>query len=494
MAFTETSTQRTTAVRTFLAAGLLFLSAAAAANTQALAIPAPESVKAYDCPSDDGSAIIVEWPVPTAETPGAVYIVDVAASREDFTAGNFKTVQVKPAPAALKSENQKLFGVSPANADVYYAKICPADLFPATARQETREAKFERHAKAKHLTAEELQRALAATLVDAKWLTRLEADLSKRDAIAATAAARRTNAATYFLRLSVCRGEGVEKAQAYVLKDGQPLVLAAAALPNQFKWFKLNTAIFSIAFCAVVAVFIWIARRNPNLYIRRIPGLDAVDEGIGRATEMGRPVYFVHGIAGVESMATMAALTILGRVARKAAEYDTRVRVMNWDPLVTAVSQEVVQQAYTEAGRPDAYNPDDVLFISTDNFAYATAVSGLVVRERPAAIFMLGTFFAESLFLAETGASTGAIQISGTDSYSQLPFLITTCDYTLIGEELFAASAYLSREPKMLGSLRGQDVGKAFLMVAIVVIAAVLSVAWANDVSLDWLANLFKTF
>ncbi|MEI7837827.1 MAG: DUF6754 domain-containing protein, partial [Planctomycetota bacterium] len=371
-----------------------------------------------------------------------------------------------------------------------------------TAIRKTRDLEKYRHAGV--LSEAEFQRGLeavrreadksASSRPDAAWLTRLEANLAERDAADATASARRINAATYFLRLSVCRGEGVEKAQAYVLKDGQPLVLAAAALPNQFKWFKLNNAIFSIAFCAVVAGFIWVARRNPNLYIRRIPGLDAVDEGIGRATEMGRPVYFVHGIAGVESMATMAALTILGRVARKAAEYDTRVRVMNWDPLVTAVSQEVVQQAYTEAGRPDAYNPDDVLFISTDNFAYATAVSGLVVRERPAAIFMLGTFFAESLFLAETGASTGAIQISGTDSYSQLPFLITTCDYTLIGEELFAASAYLSREPKMLGSLRGQDVGKAFLMVTIVVITAVLSVAAAQGVSLDWLANLFKTF
>ncbi|MCY2930475.1 MAG: hypothetical protein NTV86_13440 [Planctomycetota bacterium] len=524
MAFTETNTttpRRRPVMRRarawgFAAAGVMLLiagapsrgqqaeslpaSAPAAAPASApasapvpLEIPAPESVKAYDCPSDDGSAIIVEWAKPKIETPGAVYVVDVAAAKEDFAAGAFKTVQVKPGPEALKSANQKFFGVSPANAGLYYARICPSSLYPPVPAGESRTESLTRHAKAGHLSAEELQRALAASDADAKWLARLMADLTERDTTDAKARTRRINAATYYLRLSVSPDGG--RARAYVSdKDGQPLVLSAAALPNQFKWYKLNIAIFSVAFCAVVAAFIWIARRNPNLYIRRIAGLDAVDEGIGRATEMGRPVYFVHGIAGVESMATMASLTILGRVARKAAEYDTRVRVMNWDPMVTAVSQEVVQQAYTEAGRPDAYNPDDVLFISTDNFAYATAVSGLVVRERPAAIFMLGTFFAESLFLAETGASTGAIQISGTDSYSQLPFLITTCDYTLIGEELFAASAYLSREPKMLGSLRGQDVGKAFLMVTIVVITAVLSVAAARGVSLDWLTNLFKTF
>jgi hypothetical protein len=79
----------------------------------------------------------------------------------------------------------------------------------------------------------------------------------------------------------------------------------------------------------------------------------------------------------------------------------------------------------------------------------------------------MGYFYAEALLLTETGATTGAIQIAGTDAYTQLPFLVTTCDYTLLGEELYAASAYLSREPKLLGSLKGQDAGKAILIVAI---------------------------
>ena len=50
---------------------------------------------------------------------------------------------------------------------------------------------------------------------------------------------------------------------------------------------------------------------------------------------------------------------------------------------------------------------------------------------------------------------------------AQLPFFVAACDYTLIGEELFAASAYLSGEPKQLGSLKGQDVGKIIAMAAI---------------------------
>ena len=104
-----------------------------------------------------------------------------------------------------------------------------------------------------------------------------------------------------------------------------------------------------------------------------------------------------------------------------------------------------------------------------NGLAYASAVSGMIVREQPAANFLLGYFGGESLILAETGSTTGAIQIAGTDTTTQLPFFVVACDYTLMGEELYAASAYLSREPLMLGALKGEDLGKLVFMILLVV-------------------------
>ena len=89
-------------------------------------------------------------------------------------------------------------------------------------------------------------------------------------------------------------------------------------------------------------------------------------------------------------------------------------------------------------------------------------------REKPAACFYLGKFYAESLMLAETGNSIGAIQIAGTGSPSQIPFFVTACDYTLIGEEFFTASAYLSKKPELVGSIKGQDIVKLLVMVFMV--------------------------
>ncbi|NOG83184.1 MAG: hypothetical protein HND49_05110 [Planctomycetes bacterium] len=246
-------------------------------------------------------------------------------------------------------------------------------------------------------------------------------------------------------------------------------IVSAFPEGDWFNWKKLNNFVLMVSFVALLLFFLNHAKKSPNLFIRKISGLDAIDEALGRATEMGKPALFVHGLNGMGSISTIAAVNILGRIAYRIAEYDTTLKVSNIDPIVMSVSQEVVKESYLEAGRPDAYVEDNIFLAASEQFPYVAAVSGIMVREKPATNFFMGYFYAESLILAETGANTGAIQIAATDSYTQLPFFITTCDYTLIGEELYAASAYLSREPLLLGSLRAQDVGKGVLIAALVI-------------------------
>lgn len=244
--------------------------------------------------------------------------------------------------------------------------------------------------------------------------------------------------------------------------------------PQFFNTNRANILIAMVIFFALVVYFIETAKSGKNLFVRRITGLDAVEEAVGRATEMGKPIVYVPGLGSVADIATIASINILGEVAKKTAQYDSALLVPNRDPIVYTVVREVVKEAYTKAGRPDAFRSDNVFFVTDQQFAYAAAVDGLMVREKPATNFFLGTFWAESLILAETGATTGAIQIAGTDSVFQLPFFITACDYTLIGEELYAASAYLSREPLLLGSLKGQDWGKMIILAVVVLGSALL--------------------
>ncbi len=223
---------------------------------------------------------------------------------------------------------------------------------------------------------------------------------------------------------------------------------------------RINVFVLSVGFIFVLLYFLSRARKGGSLYLRRIAGLDAMEEAIGRATEMGKPIYFINGLDPPHSISTIAAINILGLVARRVAEYEAPLKVPNVDPMTYAVEKETVKEAYIHAGKADAYDPDSVYFIAGTQFAYAAAVSGSLLREKPATNILLGYFYAESLILAESGAATGAIQIAGTDAVTQLPFFVAACDYTLIGEELYAASAYLTRAPLLLGALKAQDVGK----------------------------------
>lgn len=256
----------------------------------------------------------------------------------------------------------------------------------------------------------------------------------------------------YYFRLVTAWADGTESE---AVRAG-PVQAARQAFDRGRLWLGLFAALVS----AAVLYWIWHARSGRKLAVRKIAGLEAVDEAVGRATEMGRSCLFIPGTQDMNEIQTIAGLTVLGRVAQTAAEYGARVEVPTCRSLVMTAARETVATSFLTAGRPDAYREDDVYYVTDEQFGYVAHLTGTMVRQRPAACFYMGAFFAESLIIAETGNAIGAIQVAGTAMPSQLPFFVAACDYTLIGEEFFAASAYLSGEPQQLGSLKGQDVGK----------------------------------
>ena len=243
-------------------------------------------------------------------------------------------------------------------------------------------------------------------------------------------------------------------------------VRAVSQWINQTRW---SVLVFLVAFFAAVLFYMASAQAGRKPFVRRIPGIDAIEEAIGRATEMGRPVLYVPGITDIDDMQTVAGLVILESVAKITARYETQVTVPVSYPIPFTIAEEMVRSGYLNAGKPELYDPRSVTFVSPEQFAFVAAITGIILRDRPAAHIFMGSFFAESLLLAETGFSTGAIQVAGTAQVAQLPFFVVACDYTLIGEELYAASAYLSGEPKLVGSLKGADLLKLAIVAAIVV-------------------------
>jgi hypothetical protein len=209
-------------------------------------------------------------------------------------------------------------------------------------------------------------------------------------------------------------------------------------------------------------------KKGKDLYIRRIAGLNAIDEAVGRATEMGKPVLMVPGLSDTVNAVAIQALNIFAYVTRIAAKFSNPILVCTYGAPVYAVAQEMIRDVYQQEGAIDRYDPDSVRFVSDRQFAFAAAVSGLILREQTAATFFLGEWFAESLILAETANSIGAIQIASSTESTQTPFFIAACDYVLIGDEFYAASAYLTRQPVLVGSLVGQDWSKLAIILSVI--------------------------
>lgn len=245
--------------------------------------------------------------------------------------------------------------------------------------------------------------------------------------------------------------------------------------------FPLFIIFITIFFSYLINIIL--ARRGREVEIRKIAGLSAIDEAIGRATEMGKPVHFTPGMSRFYSD-TFAAFAILKHIAKKCALMNAEPIVTNSVVTVHLATEEILRSAYREAGHPDRFDEDMARFIAKDPFAYTAGALGVMEREEVSANIMIGTFGSATLLMAEGGRLTNAMQIAGTDDLEQLPFYFVCCDYTIIGEEIYGAGAQLSQDPNVLGSLKGQDIIR-YAIIGVILLSIVLSLIGFTE-PLDW--------
>ena len=242
---------------------------------------------------------------------------------------------------------------------------------------------------------------------------------------------------------------------------------------------RISQAILLVIVLAAIYEATKIASKR-KLKTRGIPGLERIDGWIKEAAKLNRIVFFTPGTGGVTAPDTLAALALLGYVAKHCVENNARILVANSDVQVQQVTEDMVKGAYAKAGREKEYTADIVRYISTRQFAYAAGVMGILRREKPAVNFFVGDFQAEALQIAETGRSEAIYQFGGTSNPEALPFFLTTCDQTLIGEELYTAQGYLTSDPEAISKIVGPDAGK--IIAILLILAGVLLISFGNTI------------
>jgi hypothetical protein len=263
-------------------------------------------------------------------------------------------------------------------------------------------------------------------------------------------------------------------------------------------WDRWKLLCAGLILAAAIVYHLRAGARGKRYAMRELPGVAAIEDVISEAVSRKRPILFIAGSEDLNDIETVAGLTILDQVARKASERGGKLQVPHLHSLVMTTAADTLQGAYASGGKPETYAPDDNYYVSDEQFGFVAGVCGTMARDKPAACIYFGAFFAESLALAEMGQSIGAMQIAGTGQQAQIPFLMASCDHVLVGEELFAASAYLSRDPMQIGCLAGQDLGKLIAIGAIVLgsVVATLVALGAGGVFVtmqDAVNSLFET-
>lgn len=199
---------------------------------------------------------------------------------------------------------------------------------------------------------------------------------------------------------------------------------------------------------------------------RPLPALDTLRAALGRGAETGQAMHISPGASSLGaadgSRATtaelVAGLLVAERVAAEAALNGAPILVSSGDVVAHLALRGSVRQAYQVAGQAQDYDPARVqLLAHHDDLAYATGVTTLQGREGLEASAMIGGFGQEYLLIGEDGAQRGLPQVAGTTGSVALPLMVLTTASTLLGEEIYAAEAYIAPPGPAQARLLTQD-------------------------------------
>ncbi len=231
----------------------------------------------------------------------------------------------------------------------------------------------------------------------------------------------------------------------------------------------ISAAAFWLAFLAFFATVTLIAARRgvdeEEVELRAIPAYETIRGSTSVAAEEGLPIHLSLGTAGLadaNAMETVAALSTLDFLSEQAALTANPPLVTTASPTTLVLAQEVLSRPFQERDQLAEFDPLSVRFIGGSGdaagVAYAAGVIDLLDHRYVSANFMQGRFGDEYLLMGEVGARNDVPQVVGTANVEALPFMLATAGPVLIGEDVFAAGAYLLRSPWHIAGLRAQDV------------------------------------
>jgi hypothetical protein len=222
--------------------------------------------------------------------------------------------------------------------------------------------------------------------------------------------------------------------------------------------FGIELAITIISSALLLALTIW--RRRSPVKLREIPALTQMYRAIGLSVEDGTRLHVVLGHGGLldaRGGSALAGLAVLRGIAEKTSVSDRPAVASAGDPALGLLTQDTIQAGYQASGASELYTPTTGRVTGLGPWGFAAGAMHITQNENVSANIMLGNFGPEAGLLMEASDRENVTVIGASNDLAGQAVLFAGAQEALIGEELFAAGAYIGKAASHAASLTLQD-------------------------------------
>ncbi|MQC26591.1 MAG: hypothetical protein DWG76_03965 [Chloroflexi bacterium] len=236
---------------------------------------------------------------------------------------------------------------------------------------------------------------------------------------------------------------------------------------------NLETSLILFAFLLIL-VFSLLARRPGRRALRDIPAFSKLRKTIELSVEDGSRLQVSLGSGGIfgpQSAAALAGLTLLRQISSIASDSDAPPIATSGDGVLALLSQDTLRRTYRDLGLDTQFSNRLARVTGLTPFSYGAGTMPLILDSSVSASALMGSFGEEAALITAAGQRKGAFSLAGSYGLAGQALLFASSEQPLLGEELFAAGAYLDAGRAHRASLHAQDVLRWLIILVIASLA-----------------------
>jgi hypothetical protein len=230
----------------------------------------------------------------------------------------------------------------------------------------------------------------------------------------------------------------------------------------------IELIIILVSAALLFGITLWKRKSPANL--REMPAMTRLYRTLGLSIEDGTRLHIALGTGSLldaRGGSALAGLAMLRHIAERTSVSDKPSVASAGDPMLGLLTQDTLQSGYQAAGVEELYVPTTGRVTGLSPFGYAAGTMNISQNENVSANIIIGHFGPEAALLAEASDRENVVMIGASDDLTGQSVLFANTQDAFIGEELFAAGAYLGAGASHVASLTVQDILRWVVILAL---------------------------